>query len=81
MWSEFLHKKMKTAKYKILRDGTYFGEIPGIRGVWSNAAHLEDCRKELQDVLEEWLFLKVRFGEKVPGLEINTDRRALAKHA
>ena len=81
MLSEFIARKMKTARYKLLKDGSYFGEIPGLRGVWSNAKNLEDCRKELQEVLEDWLLLKVRFGEKIPGLEIQFDRRQLIKHA
>lgn len=81
MLSEYIEKKLKTAKYKLLKDGSYFGEIPGLRGVWANARNLEDCRKELQEVLEDWLLLKVRFGEKISGFEIQFDRRQLVKHA
>jgi hypothetical protein len=43
---------MARTKFKILGDGTYFGEVPGFRGVWANANTLEECRKELQEVLE-----------------------------
>jgi predicted RNase H-like HicB family nuclease len=64
-----------------LKDGTYFGEIPGLKGVWANARNLEDCRRELQEVLEDWLFLKVMNREQVPGLEVKVDRRELVKHA
>lgn len=56
---------MARATYKILEDGTYFGEIPGLFGVWSNEATLEECRKVLQEVLEEWLLLKLRDNEEV----------------
>lgn len=81
MLSEFIAKKLKSAKYKLLDNGTYFGEIPGVQGVWANAKNLEDCRVELQGVLEDWLFLKIRQGDRVPGLAIHVDRRALVKHA
>lgn len=54
MLSEFIAKNLKKARYKILDDNTYFGEIPGLDGVWANAKNLEDCRAELQDVLEGW---------------------------
>ena len=81
MLSEFISRKMKTARYKLLKDGSYFGEIPGLKGVWANAKKLEHCRKELQEVLEDWLLLKVRFGEKVPDFKIQFDRRKLVKHA
>ena len=60
MLSEYIAKKLAQAKYKILGDGTYFGEIPGLRGVWANANTLEECRKELQEVLKEWILLKLR---------------------
>ena len=81
MLSEYIEKKLKTAKYKILEDGSYFGEIPGIKGVWASSKNLEDCRSELQEVLEDWLLLRVRFGERISGLKINFDKRQLVKHA
>lgn len=79
MLTKFLETKLKKAKYKLLDDGTYFGEIPGLRGVWANAKSLEQCRKELREALESWLLLKVRSREKIPGLEIKVDRRLLVK--
>ena len=79
MLSEFIEKKLKTARYKLLKNRSYFGEIPGINGVWANAKNLENCRKELQEVLEDWLFLKIHDGERIPGLEIKFDRRELAR--
>jgi len=69
MLTEFITSKLQKARYKQLEDGTYYGEIPGLRGVWANAKNLEDCRTELKEVLEDWLLLKVRDGEKVQGLE------------
>lgn len=81
MLTDFINKNLKKAKYKLLKDRTYFAEIPGIKGVWANAKNLENCRKELQEVLEDWLLLKIREGERVPGFEIKFDRRSLARHA
>lgn len=36
MLTDFIEKKLKIAKYKLLKDGSYFGVIPGTTGVWSN---------------------------------------------
>ena len=67
MLTEYITAAMKRAQYKIMdEDGTYFGEIPGFQGVWSNAETLEDCRTELQEVLEGWLVLKLRDGDELP---------------
>ena len=81
MFNEFIEKKLKLARYKILKDGSYFGEITGIKGVWASAKNLEDCRRDLQEVLEDWLLLKVRDGEQIPGFAVKFNRRELVKHA
>ena len=80
MLTEYITKKLKQARYKRLKDGTYFGEISGIRGVWANARTLAACRSELGGVLEDWLILKVRNKETVAGFQIKTDRRSLVKN-
>ena len=58
MFSLFIAKKMGLAKYRLLKDGSFFGEIPGVKGVWANAKSLEACSRELQEILEEWVLLK-----------------------
>jgi len=79
--SHYIEKALEKARYKILKDKTYFGEIPGIKGVWANARDLEDCRKELKEVLEDWVLLKIRDRERVPGFTLRVDRRELVKNA
>ena len=59
MLSEFVDKKLKEARYKLLKDKSFFGEIPSLKGVWASAKNLEDCRRELREVLEDWLLLKL----------------------
>lgn len=80
MLSEYLNKKLGEAQYKILKDGSYFGEIPGLKGVWANGKKLEDCREDLQEILEDWLLLKVRANEKIPGFQIRIDQRELVSN-
>lgn len=75
MLTEFIYKQLKKASYELLEDGTYYGEILGLRGVWANAKKLEDCRKELLEVLEGWLILKLRDGDSIPGLKIDRSSR------
>ncbi len=70
MFNEYIAKKLKSARYKMLKDGSYFGEILELRGVWANAKNLEDCRQELKEVLEDWFLLKISSREKIPGFEI-----------
>lgn len=66
--TSYIHQAMSKAGYKILEDKTYFGEIPGFRGVWANEKNLEECRKVLQEALEDWIVLKLRSRERLPML-------------
>jgi len=62
----YIQTAMHLAKYEILDDGKYYGEIPGFQGVWAQADDLETCREELQSALEDWLVLGLRLGHKLP---------------
>ncbi len=71
--SNYIRAALHHATYRLLEDGSYFGEIPGFDGVWANAANLETCREELTEVLEEWLLFRVSRQlslPKVDGLEL-----------
>ena len=68
MLTAYITAAMARARYKIIEDGTYFGEIPGLPGVWANAKTLEACRDELQEVLEDWLVVKLRDGDDIPAI-------------
>lgn len=81
MITDYIDKKLKEARYKLLQDGSYFGEIPGLKGVWASAKNLEACRKDLQEVLEDWLLLKVKTGERIPGFYFKIKGHQLAHHA
>ena len=78
---EYCQKAIERADYKKLDDGTWFAEIPDFRGVWGNGQTVEDCRKELITVLEEWIILKLRDGDPIPevdGLKIQITESAVA---
>ena len=72
--SSYIQTALGTAKYKLLEDGTYFGEIHGFRGVWAEGKTLEVCREELQEVLEEWILLKLRDRDPLPSIKGKTLR-------
>jgi predicted RNase H-like HicB family nuclease len=70
MLTDYIRAALRRAKYEILSDdGSYYGEIPDFEGVYSNAPNLEDCRTELEEVLEEWIFLRVSNNLKLPVLD------------
>ncbi len=67
MLSEYIRLAMEQAQYEIIEDDkTYFGKIPGFDGLWANGKTLEECRKELQETLEDWLLMSLRRNLPVP---------------
>ncbi len=56
---EYIKAAMKKARYEILEDHTFYGEIPGFQGIYANESTLEDCRDELASVLEDWLLFSL----------------------
>ncbi|HCF28245.1 MAG TPA: HicB family protein [Cyanobacteria bacterium UBA11049] len=82
MLSEYIKAAMHRAKYEILEeDGTYVGTIPECLGVWANEETLEDCRNELQSVLEDWIL--VRIGDRlllpvINGIDLNYSEQEVA---
>lgn len=70
MLTQYIRAAMQRAHYKMLQeDGEFFGEIPGIDGVWASANTLEACRDELEEVLEEWLALSLQRNLPIPVLD------------
>ena len=74
MLTDYINAALRRAHYEILPDDqSYYGEIPGMAGVYANAATLEDCRTELAEVLEEWILFRVSRNLPLPvvdGLEL-----------
>ena len=67
MLNQYITAALRQAKYEILPDdGTFYGEIPDFQGVYANAETLEDCRDELAEVLEEWIFFRISRNLSLP---------------
>ena len=68
--TSYLKAAMRRATYEILPDdGSYYGEIPECQGVLSNAKTLEECRDELEQVLEEWVLFRIHQHLPLPVLD------------
>jgi predicted RNase H-like HicB family nuclease len=59
MLTEYIKAAMRKAKYEILEDKSFYGEIPGFEGLYANESTLEDCRNELEKTLEDWILISI----------------------
>jgi predicted RNase H-like HicB family nuclease len=69
MVTKYLRAAMRGAKYELLEEGGYYGSIPDFDGVWADAVSLEECRNELEEVLEGWLLFSLSRQLPVPILD------------
>jgi predicted RNase H-like HicB family nuclease len=67
MLASYIYLALEQAVYEIIEDdGTYWGEISGIQGVWARHTTLEGCRRELREALSDWIALRLRLGLLIP---------------
>lgn len=69
MLIEYIEEALKRARYEIINDEEpYYGEVPELRGVWATGETLEECRKNLKEVIEGWLIVSIKKGLPIPEL-------------
>lgn len=64
---EYLLLQLESAHYELIDNGSrYYGEIPGLRGVWATGSSLEECRGNLGTALEGWVILRLKKNLSLP---------------
>jgi predicted RNase H-like HicB family nuclease len=70
MLLEYLNAALERARYEKIEDEEpYYGEIPGVEGVWATGRTLEECRRNLVQTLEDWIFFSIYRGENIPAID------------
>lgn len=69
MIQEYLRAAMQEARYELIEDEEpYYGEVPTLQGVWATGRTLEECRRNLQDVVDGWLLVRIARRMQIPAL-------------
>ncbi|MGB3459859.1 MAG: type II toxin-antitoxin system HicB family antitoxin [Halobacteriota archaeon] len=67
MLTEYIEAALSKAKYEIIEDEEpYYGEVPELEGVWATGKTLEECRKNLVEVIDGWILVRLRKGLPIP---------------
>ena len=69
--SEYVQTALKLAEYDTLEDGSYVATVEGLRGVIAIGDSIEECRRDLIEVIEGWIALRIRFGAKIPMIKVS----------
>ncbi|NQE52913.1 hypothetical protein C5S29_04910 [ANME-1 cluster archaeon GoMg3.2] len=67
MLTEYIEAALSKAKYEMIEDEEpYYGEVPELEGVWATGKTLEECRKNLVEVIDGWIIVRLRKGLPIP---------------
>lgn len=56
MGTLYIAEAMSRAAYELIEDEEpFYGEIPGLQGVWATGPTLKACEANLQAALEDWM--------------------------
>jgi len=72
----YIDSALSSAEYDKLEDGTFSGRLPGCKGVIAFGTTLRECENELQSTLEDWIFVGLKLGHKLPvidGFDLNME--------
>lgn len=69
MLIQYIQEALERAHYEIIEDEEpYYGEVPGLEGVWATGNTLEACRHNLETAIEDWLLFSIAQGFSIPSL-------------
>lgn len=74
MFAEYIQAALDCAVYKILEgeEEPVFVSVPELPGAWATGKTVEEARKELIGVIEEWVLLGIRLGHPIPPIGCHT---------
>jgi len=65
---EYITRGLERARYERLEDGSICATVQELRGVIALGSDRRSCRRELAEVLEAWVLVRVSRGLSVPEL-------------
>ena len=81
MLIEYIEESLKRAHYEIINDEEpFYGEVKELKGIWATGNTLEECRKNLRDVIEGWILVSIKKGLNIPKLG-NVEIKEIKEHA
>jgi len=67
--TQYIEAALSRARYEIIEDEEpYYGEVPELEGVWATGKTLEECRRNLAEVIDGWLVVRLRKGLSIPSI-------------
>jgi predicted RNase H-like HicB family nuclease len=66
---QYIAAALASARLEEIEDEEpWYGEIPGLRGVWATGRTEDECRARLAEALDGWLLVRLRRGLSIPSI-------------
>jgi predicted RNase H-like HicB family nuclease len=70
---QYIEAALAHARYEIIDDDEpYYGEVADLPGVWATGKTLEECRKNLAEIVDGWIVVRLRRGLPIPPIDNRT---------
>jgi len=67
MIADYIQAALERATYEFIDDEEpYYGEVKELPGVWASGKTLEECRRNLAEVLDGWIVIRLRKNLPIP---------------
>jgi predicted RNase H-like HicB family nuclease len=79
MLTDYIRAAMGHAEYEELADGSWYGHVAALAGVWADAIERDACPADLQSALEDWILFRLTNGFPIPavdGIDLNAAKVA-----
>ena len=68
---QYIEAALSHARYEIIDDEEpYYGEVPELAGVWATGKTPEECRRNLAEIIDGWIVVRLRRGFALPSMRI-----------
>jgi len=67
MIRDYIATALRHARYEVIENPEpYFGTIEGLQGVWATGKTLAECKRNLAEVLDDWIVVRLTRGMRIP---------------
>jgi len=67
---QYIETALAHARYDMIDDEEpFYGEVPELPGVWATGKTLEECRRNLMEVIDGWIIVRLRRGLPIPPID------------
>ena len=70
MIREYIDMALQKAHYELIEDEEpFYGEVRELQGVWATGKTLEECRKNLAEVIDGWILIRLSRALPIPEID------------